>query len=147
MKTQQVSTGGLIVRDDRKFLIVQRSPQEEFMPGNWELPGGGSEYGETPQEAMRRELKEELNLDVTVRVPLTTAQYFMQDIQRVEIIFLCTLPYKGQDVRLTKEHSTFAWVSRDELSKYKFDSFMEKILKEVMADFEYWTEKYLGTAQ
>jgi 8-oxo-dGTP pyrophosphatase MutT (NUDIX family) len=43
---QQVAVGGAIVNSDGKLLFVRRVADDEFMPGVWELPGGGTEYGE-----------------------------------------------------------------------------------------------------
>lgn len=143
MKTKQVAVGGLILRKDKKFLLTQRSLQEDFLPGAWELPGGGSEYGETPEQALRREIKEECGIDITVRVPLATAQYFMGDTQHIEIIFLCTMSKDDQSVQLSDEHDAFAWILIEELDTYPVDEFMRRILKDATADLDYWTGKYL----
>jgi len=144
MKTQQVSTGGLILRPDKKFLIVQRSAKEGFMPSYWELPGGGSEYGETPQAALKREIKEECGLDVAVRGALAAGQYFMGDIQRVEIVFLCTLSKVGDKVTLSEEHSRAEWVSHEEIPTYKIDPYMVNLIREAAADADYWVNKYFS---
>ena len=143
MKIQQIATGGLIVRKDGKFLIVRRSLKDDFLPGYWELPGGGSDYGETPQQALQREIQEECALDITIRQPLTTCQYFMEETQRIEIIFFCTLNDEAQELQLSDEHDTSAWVSTEELEKYKMDDFMAKVVQDAVGDLDYWSKKYL----
>lgn len=115
------------------------------MPGFWELPGGGSEYGETPQEALKREIKEECGIDVKVHLPLTTGQYFMGEKQRIEIIFLCSM-VKEEEIKLSEEHSASVWISVGELQQYKIDEFMDKILKEATVNLDYLTNKYLKTS-
>lgn len=143
MKTQQVSTGAFIVREDGKFLIIQRSIKEDFLPGYWELPGGGSDYGETPEEALKREIEEECRLDIQIHVPLTIAQYFIEEVQRIEIIFLCSMKKEGQNIELSDEHSTYAWISMEELRDYRTDDFMVKVLSEASAHLDYWMKTYI----
>ena len=77
MKTQQVSTSALIVRADGSFLLTKRSPNDDFMPSLWEIPGGGSEYGETPEEATIREIQEECGVTVNVHAPLATHTHIL----------------------------------------------------------------------
>lgn len=59
---------GLILREDGKVLFGKR-PEDKPWPGYWELPGGKVEAGETVSQALRRELKEELDIDVTHSTP------------------------------------------------------------------------------
>lgn len=65
-KVQEVSTNAIVLNADNEILFVRRSLKDDFLPGCWELPGGGSEYGETPQEALVREIKEECGIMVKV---------------------------------------------------------------------------------
>lgn len=141
MKTQQVSTGALIVRPDGKFLLTKRSLTDDFMPGLWEIPGGGSEYGETPEQTTIREIQEECGINVKVLAPLTTHSYYMGETQRVEIIFLCAME-GDQKVTLSEEHIEYAWTSKDELVKYELDEFMRKLLSKITEDLDYFKQKY-----
>ena len=72
-KEQQVSVGGLIVNTDKEVLIVKRSERDDFLPGYWEIPGGGADYGEEPEEALKREIKEECGVSIEVKLPLLTS--------------------------------------------------------------------------
>lgn len=124
---QQVSAGALILNDKKEVLFVKRVKTENFAPGCWELPGGGSDFGETPEKALKREIKEECGIDIEVLNPLTVKAYFMENpqekIQRIEIIFYCKMIDENQKIALSSEHSDFKFlplgkVDRLELSKY-----------------------------
>lgn len=71
MKTVNV-VAALIINQDQVF-ATQRG-YGEFKDG-WELPGGKIEPGETPEEALKREIKEELATEIQVEKPLTTVEY------------------------------------------------------------------------
>ena len=61
----KVNACGFLYRD-RNLFIARRSEKESFMPGLWELVGGGVENGESLEKALVREFKEELDLDIIV---------------------------------------------------------------------------------
>ena len=88
---QQVCVGGFILNSKNEVLVVKRSDNDDFLPGLWELPGGGTDFGENPQEALKREMFEEVGLSVSVDKPLVVADYYMENdhekIHRVEISF------------------------------------------------------------
>ena len=54
-----------VITDNDKVLITRRAP-EENLAGGWEFPGGKIEVNETPEDCLARELKEELNIDVSI---------------------------------------------------------------------------------
>ncbi|MEK7517510.1 MAG: NUDIX hydrolase [Patescibacteria group bacterium] len=68
---QQVSTGALLFNNKKGALFVKRADTENFKPGLWELPGGGSDFGEIPEQALKREIKEECGIDIKVLNSLT----------------------------------------------------------------------------
>ena len=105
------------------------------MPGMWELPGGCSDWGESPQEALAREILEECGLEIAVHHPLTTAHYTMiesgEHIHRVEIIFACTtIIGLDQSVKLSNEHEEFVWLPmRKAVANLEMSQFMRDIVK------------------
>ena len=61
-----------IIESENKILIAQRKAKDNLFGGLWEFPGGKIEDGETPEECMARELKEELEIEVKVGNDVTT---------------------------------------------------------------------------
>lgn len=100
----------------QKILILKRVRPSSDGLGYWELPGGGLEYGETPHEALIRELKEETNLDIKIIKPIYTFTAIRPDYQTVGIGFL-TIP-TNDHVKLSEEHTDYQFVSSDKLLNY-----------------------------
>lgn len=108
------SADAFIVRDG-KVLVALRSADDDFLPGYWELVGGGVEPGETPEDAVVREVKEETGLTVN---PIE--RYYDYSFvnekgwNRRATAFTCEL-MNGDDVVLSCEHQVFRWINVDEL--------------------------------
>lgn len=102
--------GAVIVRDG-KVLAVQRGP-DKALPGMWEFPGGKIEANETAEEALARELSEELLCDATVGDFITTTAYDYSFGTVVLSTYFCTLG--SQEPTLT-EHEKLAWLPPSEL--------------------------------
>ena len=135
MKLQQSCTGGFIQNNRGEILFVKRADDDEFLPGLWELPGGGTEYGEKLQESLQREVKEECGLDVTVTHPLCVHTYILtnddEDVQRVEVTFLCKLR-KEQPVVLSFEHSQYTWVKPENVSEIELSDYMKTVVGDAL---------------
>jgi len=105
-----------VIEKDGKVLIAQRAKRDAFF-GKWEFPGGKVEEGETLHECLKREIREELNIDVEVgeyicSTSFSTRKYmFEMSVFRVK-------KYHG-DIQL-KEHSAIEWLSPQELYLYDF---------------------------
>lgn len=113
-----IAVKGIIVFDG-KFLIVRRSENARAEIGYWELPGGRLEFGETTEDALRRELREEVGLEVEILRPMTTWSLIRENqAQTVGITFLCR--YFGGEVTISHEHDEFAWINSDEILGYNF---------------------------
>ena len=61
-----IAVKGIIRRKDGKMLILKRSAGDDHLPEVWETVGGGMDTEQTPQEALKREIREETGLDVSV---------------------------------------------------------------------------------
>lgn len=102
--------GAVLVRDG-KVLAAQRS-ESMSLPLMWEFPGGKIEPGETPVEALRRELKEELLCDAVVGDHVETTEHNYDFGTVILSTFFCTL--NGEDPQIT-EHAEIRWVSVNDL--------------------------------
>jgi mutator protein MutT len=93
-KLRQIDVvAGLIIRESR-ILVCQRPPGGNF-PLKWEFPGGKVEEGETFEEALRRELREELGIEVQAATELFTHQHTYQGVIKIRLKFFKVHSFKG----------------------------------------------------
>ncbi len=117
----------LICRAER-FLICRRPPHKA-RGLLWEFVGGKVEPGETGPEALRRECREELGIDVSVGDIYTEVTHRYSDIT-VHIILYRAEIAAGEPKLL--EHSELAWINADRISDYSFCPADEAILSEIV---------------
>lgn len=105
---------------DGSLLVCKRSETKEFLPGQFELPGGHVEDGESPQEALKRELEEELGIDATILLPYYCFTFNYYKGSAIEIDFFARIdkaatpkPVDLDDVAQVR------WVKEFELPKLK----------------------------
>jgi len=113
VKTLLVSAVALIDADGR-VLLAQR-PEGKSLAGLWEFPGGKIEAGETAEQALRRELAEELNCLAEVGVHVETTEHDYEFGTVILSTYYCRL-VEGEP-ELT-EHSAIEWISPAELMNY-----------------------------
>ena len=107
---------GLIVREGG-VLVCQRSATSKF-PLKWEFPGGKIEAGESPTEALERELREELAIDVLESKEFTRHVHHYKDMPAVSLRFYQVLRYQGQVKNLIFER--IVWARVQDLAKFDF---------------------------
>ena len=103
--------GAVLINEDRVF-AAKRGPGKS-MAGYWEFPGGKVEADETPEEALARELREELKIDVTVGEFIVTATHEAGTAVIELSTYLCTII---EGVPILTEHEEFRWLPVSELS-------------------------------
>ena len=114
-----VGVGGVVIRDGRVLLIRRARPP---LQGEWSIPGGGLDVGETIAEGVRRELIEETGIDVRVLEHIETFERIMLDEEgRVQyhyviLDYLCEAI--GGELRAGGDVSDAAWVTEDEIKAY-----------------------------
>ena len=108
--------GGIIV-DENKILIAQRSNQKDH-PLKWEFPGGKIKVNENPIDALKREIKEELSVDVKKYKFLLDYEYDYQDIKKIHLYFYKIDEYIGKVRNI--EHNQLLWIQYNDLEKLDF---------------------------
>jgi mutator protein MutT len=104
-----------VIERDGQILLTRRRPGSH-LAGLWEFPGGKPHAGETREEALRREIAEELGVDAEVGAAIETIDWRYPD-RRVRLhFFYCAIrgepqPLEGQEMQ---------WVRREELSRCQF---------------------------
>ncbi|MFZ2313215.1 MAG: Nudix family hydrolase [Methylobacter sp.] len=115
---------GVIKNLDGKVLISLRDPSLH-QGGLWEFPGGKIESSETTEQALARELKEELNITVKASTPLITVQHQYPDLAVQLNVFLVE-HFSGE--AKSCEGQPFKWVNPDELANYPFPAANQPII-------------------
>ena len=104
-----------VVSHDGKYLCMQKGKTKfEYTSYKWEFPGGKIEPGETPQQALARELMEEMEYPVEVGVELVTVNHEYPDFSITMTAFLCTPKAKADGFK-RREHADSKWCSKEEL--------------------------------
>lgn len=116
---------GVIYNQDGEVLLCKMPPGRGVFPGQWGLPGGGIEAGELAEDALHRELLEEVGLPVTDIQPLffsegvyskTFPDGNQQEFYMVFLIYACRAA--NTHVHLNAEFESYAWVMPDDLKVY-----------------------------
>lgn len=117
---------GMIWNDAGQLLIAQR-PLDGLLGGLWEFPGGKQEAGETLPECLRRELQEELAIDVEVGELFTTVQHAFTHFKITLHAFSCR--YGGGREPQSIGVRDWKWVRPEELSQYSFGKADREVIR------------------
>lgn len=111
-----VKVAGAIIRKNDKILIARRAPGEKSQ-GFWEFPGGKIENGEISSECIKRELKEELNIEADIGLLYSQYSFDYSNIS-YELYFYEVKSFSG---RLKKSvHDKIKWEKIENFHKYVF---------------------------
>lgn len=101
-----------------RIFVAQRAHTKKFLPGVYEIPGGHIDFGETIADGLRREIREEFEVDVHLGDPFYVFDYHnpVKGSQTVEIIYFATLLDDADKIVLHPEdHAGSKWIAEDEL--------------------------------
>ena len=113
MKTIRVVAA--VIKDEDKIFATQRGYGD--LKGGWEFPGGKIEEGETPKEALKREIMEELDTEIKVGKLIDTIEYDYPAFHLSMDCFWCEI-VKGELV--LKEHEAARWLTREQLGEVEW---------------------------
>ena len=121
-------TAAMIIKGD-KIIIARRGPGDA-LADKWEFPGGKFEINETPEQCLKREMKEEFDIDVSIGEYLGSSIYHYDHIS-IELLAYRTY-WEDGEIDL-KDHDDFKWISLEQLSEFDFAPadlvFVEKLQK------------------
>lgn len=130
MQKTKLSVCGVIIHKGR-FLIVKRSENDDFLPNYWEFPGGGVETSENLEDALIREIKEEIGIDIThnKKELIGISEEFMNEDKTeryLQLNYKVELQSKPK-ITLSSEHVVYDWTTKDDP---KLDAFLKEIVKQ-----------------
>ncbi|MGZ4963781.1 MAG: 8-oxo-dGTP diphosphatase MutT [Limisphaerales bacterium] len=120
-----------------KLLITQR-PTGTHLAGLWEFPGGKRESGETFEQCLQRELREELGIETSVHELIEEIVHEYPERTVHLKFFRCELT-SGEPRPIHCD--ALAWISRDELSDYQFPAADARLLEHLRAADELWAKR------
>ncbi|MBI4225486.1 NUDIX hydrolase [Candidatus Roizmanbacteria bacterium] len=123
-----------IIRYKSKYLLTKREEVDPRDPkgfyGKWQLPGGGIDFNETAEEAVLREVKEEVGMDVKI---FSLVPYIINSLrnnwQGHGIIYLCHPNKDNLRVKLNSESKSFGWFSHKEIKTLKTLPGVKEVIK------------------
>ncbi|HET9946814.1 MAG TPA: NUDIX domain-containing protein [Patescibacteria group bacterium] len=114
-----VGVGAAIFNTEGKVFITKRGPKAKNERGKWEIPGGGVEYGETFEKALKREIKEEHGVEIEVLELLGVCDHIIADEKQhwVSPTFICKITKGIPEILEPEKCSEFGWFSLSEAEK------------------------------
>lgn len=128
MKT--IEAVSAIIYHNNKFLCVQKGNNKyDYIAYKYEFPGGKVEKGEINEEAVVREIKEELNLHIEIVSQLSTVHHDYPDFKLILHNFLCSC--NSPEIELL-EHIDFKWLDKSELKSLDWAASDVSIVEELV---------------
>lgn len=112
---KQIEVAAAIIRKEERIFATQRGYGE--WKDWWEFPGGKIEAGETPEEALRREIREELSTEISVDEFFCTVEY---DYPKFHLTMHCYWCHVESGSLTLKEHEAARWLALDELESVRW---------------------------
>ena len=116
----------VIVREGK--ILITRRQNDDPLKGKWEFPGGKINKGESPEECLRRELREELGIEVTICGIIASVSHRYDHIH-VHLTFYRAEILSGE--LIPKCHDEIRWVSPDRLEQYDFPEANREVIRKL----------------
>ena len=127
---KQINVACAVIIDNDKIFACQRGYGE--WKDWWEFPGGKIEPGESPEDALQREIREELSIDISIDRHLTTVDYDYPDFHLTMHSYLCHLKDNIQPHLLEPEAAR--WLGKSELEEVKWLPADVEVIKALSED-------------
>ena len=113
---KQIEVVAAIIHDDEGRIFATQRGYGDFKDG-WEFPGGKMEYGESPENALKREIWEELETRIVVEKLVQTVEYNYPTFHITMHCYWCSIESGNL---ILKEHEAARWLAKDELNSVKW---------------------------
>lgn len=128
----------VILRKENTILLTKRAeedPENSQFHGAWQIPGGGMEFAESPEETAIREAREELGIDIEVERLLPYIYTRVRgNWQGLLIPYICNQKFENDPIKINEEASDFRWVTLKEALNLELTPFTELIIEKVFKD-------------
>ena len=122
-----------LIVDNGKYLVTKRAKEESTFPEYWDIPGGLVDYGELPKDAVIRETKEEVGLDIvpTQIIHEDSNLDEKKDLIFIRLVYLCELKDDIKNIKLQlEEHSEYKLIeSLEDLKNEKISPFLVELFE------------------
>ena len=132
MSQKELWVTAALIRHEGRMLIAQRQNSGRFA-NKWEFPGGKVDPDETPPQALRRELEEELGLRAEIGPLYSETVYIHEQGQIRQFTFWVDLAAQPEPIQLT-EHQAAVWITAAELPDYEFAGADCAVVERLLAD-------------
>ncbi len=113
---KQIEVVAAIIHDSEGRIFATQRGYGDFKDW-WEFPGGKMEAGETPEEALKREIMEELETEITIERFITTVEWDYPQFHLTMHCYLCSIANGHLEL---KEHEAAKWLKKEELDSVKW---------------------------
>jgi len=132
-KKIRISVRG-VLEDNGKFLLLKRSAKDKHNAGVWEFPGGKLEKGQTLIKSLKREIKEEAGVSVSIiNTPIVLFEIIKagryDGFSYMQIVY--PAKKKGGKIKISNEHDAYGWFSKKKIEKMKTRPKTKAIIKQL----------------
>ena len=124
-----INVAKTVIEKDRKYLLIKRVATSKFFPDQWDFPGGKIHANEDPSNSAIRETREETSLNILIDNLMLEGDH-TENGKQIHYRVYSTSSYEGK-VKLSEDHSEFAWLSREQMEEYKTTPFVMKYFESI----------------
>lgn len=128
--SQIIVTAAIITHNHRVLIARRRDHPDDLQPGLWEFPGGKVQFGEHPEASLKREIREELELEISdLRLAYVVSDLLGTDDESIHAVMLAYTCGSETDRVHLNYHEEVRWVNPQDFPEYEFAKLDVPIIK------------------